>query len=563
MHRRIAAAPSEAHAPLAHGVAPWLAALLRRGVLWAALILVTWAAAGAASAADAPAAAIASAAASAEASLRVWNRPVFVFRTPMFGLTPQQRATRASERIAALPAAALTTPVEAAPITHDGNQGYAIMIRGETLFAIFDDDLEPGDPGLGQVAAQTGARLQAALAARADQGGGRRLAEGFGWVALASLLLLLVLLALQRLALVVEARTAPIRARAFQRPHFDWRRIAVSLLGIAIRWCKFALMAFAFYVWLAYALTRFPYTQPWGQTLDSSLVAVASTLAVGAIHALPDLAMVAAIFFFAHLSVRGLHAMFDAAHASGVKLAALQSDTIGATRRLTMVLVWLFAAVVAYPFIPGSDSDAFKGLSVFFGVLVTLGSSGLVSQIMSGFVLIYSRALRPGDFVQVGDVEGYVLELGTLSIKLRNRLDQEVTLPNSLVIATRIQNHSGTTKAAGGGISLSTSITIGYDTPWRQVHAMLVMAARRTPDLLADPLPTVRQLRLQDFYVEYELNVFMRSGAPKFDVLSALHGHIQDVFNEYGVQIMSPNFVLQPATPVLVAKEDFRAAPAE
>jgi small-conductance mechanosensitive channel len=182
---------------------------------------------------------------------------------------------------------------------------------------------------------------------------------------------------------------------------------------------------------------------------------------------------------------------------------------------------------------------------------------------MSGFVLIYSRALRPGDYVQIGESEGYVVELGTLSTKLRNRLDQEVTLPNSVVVATRILNSSDTTKAPHGSIALSTSVTIGYDSPWRQVHAMLVMAATRTPDLLSEPPPAVRQVRLQDFYPEYELNVFMRAGAPKYDVLSVLHGHIQDVFNEYGVQIMSPNFVLQPATPVLVAKEHWRAAPAE
>jgi len=156
-----------------------------------------------------------------------------------------------------------------------------------------------------------------------------------------------------------------------------------------------------------------------------------------------------------------------------------------------------------------------------------------------------------------------VVELGTLSTKLRNRLDQEVTLPNSVVVGTRILNSSDTTKASRVGIAISTTVTIGYDTPWRQVHAMLAMAAARTPDLLSEPPPTVRQVKLQDFYPEYELNVFMRAGAPKYDVLSALHGHIQDVFNEYGVQIMSPNFVLQPATPVLVAKEDWRAAPAD
>lgn len=525
---------------------------LRCGVWLLALLLA--AAAGATTAPEST---------STGASLKVWNRPVFVFRAPMFGLSPQQRANRASERIADLPTASLGAPVEVAVFAHEGVPGYAVMLEGGTLFAIFANDLEPGDPALPQVAELAASRLHQALLARQSQGGTRQFALSLGSAALATLALVAVLLALQHLARSMAARTLGLRARAAARPLFDARRIMVSALGYAIQGFKIALMLMAVYVWLAYALTRFPYTHPWGETLDKSLVAVASRVAVGVLHAMPDLAMVAVIFLLAHFVVRGLHALFNAAHASGVKVAALQSDTIGATRRLTVVLVWLFAAVVAYPFIPGSDSDAFKGLSVFFGVLVTLGSSGVVSQIMSGFVLIYSRALRPGDYVQIGESEGYVVELGTLSTKLRNRLDQEVTLPNSVVVGTRILNSSDTTKTPGGGIAMATSVTIGYDSPWRQVHAMLVMAAGRTPELLAEPAPTVRQVRLQDFYPEYELNVFMRAGAPKYDVLSVLHGHIQDVFNEYGVQIMSPNFVLQPATPVLVAKEDWRAAPAE
>lgn len=529
-----------------------LGAPLRRAALLLAWLLTAAAGAGAAQEA-----------APTGASLKVWNRQVFVFRVPMFGLSPQQRADRAAERIRDLRSASLGAPVDVASFAHEGVPGYAVMLEGETMFAVFAADLEPGDPGVAQVAGQAAARLHQALLARQAQSSARQFAISLGWVALATAALAAVVFALQRLTAGIQARMRALSARAAARPLFDARRIIVSAVGYAIEWFKIALMLMAGYVWLAYALTRFPYTHPWGETLDSSLFAVASRVAVAVLHALPDLALVAVIFLLAHLAVRGLHTLFNAAHASGVKVAALQADTIGATRRLTVVLVWLFAAVVAYPFIPGSDSDAFKGLSVFFGVLVTLGSSGVVSQIMSGFVLIYSRALQPGDYVQIGEAEGYVIELGTLSTKLRNRLDQEVTLPNSLVVATRILNSSDTSRTSGRGIALSTSVTIGYDSPWRQVHAMLVMAAGRTPDLLADPPPAVRQVRLQDFYVEYELNIFMRAGAPKYDVLNTLHGHIQDVFNEYGVQIMSPNFVLQPATPVLVAKEDWRPPPAQ
>jgi small-conductance mechanosensitive channel len=495
------------------------------------------------------------------APLAVANRPVFVFRAPAFGLTPQQRAARAAERIGDVPPARLRSPVEVTSFTHEGAHGYAVMLEGETLFSLFPGDLEPGDPPLEQVAANAARRLHEALLARWEQGSARQFGISVAWTALATLILVLVIVALQRLAHAIAARTLEFRERVAHRPLLDWRRILVSALVHVIHWIKIAFVLVAVYIWLAFTLARFPYTQPWGETLGSSLVRLVGRMMGNVLHALPDLATVGLIFLLAHWSVRGLHAMFEAARARGVTSAALQADTIGATRRVSAAFVWVFALVVAYPFVPGSHSDAFKGISVFFGVLVTLGSSGLVSQIMAGFVLIYSRALRKGDWVQIGDAEGYVVDLGALSTKLRTRLDQEITLPNSVVIATRIVNQSDTRKAPG--VSLSSSVTIGYDSPWRQVHAMLKMAAKRTPDLLETPEPAVRQIRLQDFYVEYELNVFMRVGAFKFDVLSALHASIQDVFNEYGVQIMSPNFVTQPDAPVLVPKDRWHAPPAE
>lgn len=514
-----------------------------------ALILTVWA--GAVGAQEAP---------PAGAPLTVSNREVFVFRSPMFGLTAQQRSARAAERIGQLPFSRLRSMPQANGFTHEGMEGYAIMVDGGTVFTVFESDREPGDPPLEQVAASAARRLHDALEVRADQMNGRQFAASAGWTALATLILAAFVFVLQRTALRVSDRTGPLRARFENRKLLDWRRmVALGLIG-AVHWIKIAIILVAVYLWLAYVLTRFPYTQPWGETLGSSVIGLATKLVTGIIHSLPDLATVAAIFVLAHLAIRGLHAIFEAARSSGVSVAALQPDTIGATRRLTAALVWVFALVMAYPFIPGSHSDAFKGLSVFFGVLVTLGSSGTVSQVMAGFVLIYARALRVGDFVKIGESEGYVIEMGVLSTKLRNHVDQVVTLPNTVVVAASILNQSDTSKARG--ISVTTSVTIGYDSPWRQVHAMLALAAGRTAELLSEPPPVVRQLQLQDFYVEYELNVFIRDGAPKYDVVNELNGHIQDVFNEYGVQIMSPHFVLQPAAPVVVPKEALHAPPA-
>jgi small-conductance mechanosensitive channel len=186
--------------------------------------------------------------------------------------------------------------------------------------------------------------------------------------------------------------------------------------------------------------------------------------------------------------------------------------------------------------------------------MVSLGSTGLINQMMAGLVLVYSRALRRGDFVVVDDVEGVVMEVGALATKVVTMRNEEITIPNAVLTATRIRNYS---KLAGThGTMLSTKITIGYDAPWRQVHAMLALAAERTPGLRREPAPIVYQRALSDFYVEYELLANTDRPGERVPILSALHQNIQDVFNEHGVQIMSPHFVLQPTGGAVVVPPD-------
>jgi small-conductance mechanosensitive channel len=196
---------------------------------------------------------------------------------------------------------------------------------------------------------------------------------------------------------------------------------------------------------------------------------------------------------------------------------------------------------------------------VFVGLMVSLGSSGLVNQAKSSFMITYSRALRPGDFVRIGEVEGTVIHAGLLATKVLTRRREEVTLPNAVVAGSTITNFS---RHAGEGVYTRTAVTIGYDTPWRQVEAMLLLAASRTAGVRAEPAPAVLQTALQDFYVEYTLIVVPEKPEDRLPVLSELHGHIQDVFNEHGVQIMSPNYEADPEAPKVVPKDRWFEAPA-
>jgi small-conductance mechanosensitive channel len=192
---------------------------------------------------------------------------------------------------------------------------------------------------------------------------------------------------------------------------------------------------------------------------------------------------------------------------------------------------------------------------------VTLGSSGLIAQWMAGMTLIYSRAMRQGDLVKAGDNEGVVILVGLLSTKIRTATFEEITIPNSSLISGSIRNF--TRLSEGLGSRVTTTVTIGYDAPWRQVHALLLEAAARTEGLRTEPPPFVLQRALSDFYVEYELVGRIDAPLDRPYIMTRLHANVQDLFNEYGVQILSPHYMTQPAEPVVVDRRNWYAAPAK
>ena len=273
---------------------------------------------------------------------------------------------------------------------------------------------------------------------------------------------------------------------------------------------------------------------------------------------IPDLFTVALIFLLTRVVARMAYLLFEAAEQERIKIPMIYPETAQPTRRLVSGFLWLCALVASYPYLPGSDSDAFKGASVFVGLIVSLGSSGIVNQMMSGFTITYSRALRLGDFVRIGDVEGAVVHLGSLSTKIKTMQNEDVTIPNAVVVSTPITNYSRFADVEG--VLISTKATIGYDVPWRQVHALLLAAAERTPGVKRNPEPIVRQTNLGEFSVEYTLFVCPETPRFRIHTLAALRANIQDAFNEAGVQIMSPNYEADPSAPKVVPREKWFAA---
>jgi small-conductance mechanosensitive channel len=314
------------------------------------------------------------------------------------------------------------------------------------------------------------------------------------------------------------------------------------------------------YEWLTLVLGFFPYTRPWSERLLGRLLGALGRFGSGMLEAIPGLVFVVLIFFVTRFLVRVMRVFFEGVQAGRVEVGWVDEATARPTERLLTAIIWLFALVAAYPYLPGSGSEAFKGIGVFVGLMLSIGASGIVNQAVSGLMLMYTRALRPGEFVQIGETEGTVTAVGFLNTQIETLRHELISIPNAVIASSVTRNYSRL--AREGGVRVATKVTIGYDTPWRQVQAMLLMAADRTASMAKDPPPKVLQTALQDFYVEYTLLVTVPDPALKYATLSELNAHIQDVFNEHGVQIMSPNYEAYPAAPKLVPKEKWFEPPA-
>ncbi len=308
----------------------------------------------------------------------------------------------------------------------------------------------------------------------------------------------------------------------------------------------------ALFAFIAYSLGLFATTRPISESIVTSLTETFYGGLRSTAGALPGIFVAITIFLLARIATQVSRTVFDHVVAGRLQFGALDAQSAPSTRYLVNAAIWLFALAMAYPYLPGSQTEAFKGLSVLLGVMVSIGAAGPVGQIASGMILAFTKALLVGEYVRIQEFEGTVTHLGLYVTRLRTGSNEEIALPNSLVISQVTRNFSRNVER--GGFVLDATITIGYDTPWRQVHAMLLEAAGQIPLLRKEPAPFVLQTELSDFYVGYRLvtQVGAEAAAVRPRVLSELNAAIQDVFNKYGVQIMSPHYLGDPEQPKIV-----------
>lgn len=491
-----------------------------------------------------------------DAKVVVFNRPIVHFRAAFLGMPAIERAATARERIILLldRATAGVVTVEPAP------QGAVIRIDGAFAFIVSHEDVDAiaGESAM-LVAENAAGTLRQAIAETHEARSLRTMAIASGWAAAATVVLLVLLVLLRRVLRFAHRRLSQfadsvvVSLRSGEGEIARPQRLLSAILGI-VNVSGWLIALLLVYQWLGFVLRRFPFTRPWGEQLAGFLVDTTVGMLEAVARAMPGLAVAIVIFVVAHWLAAVLRHFFQGVEKGQIAVDWLAPDTARPTRKLVTIVIWLFALAMAYPYLPGSDTDAFKGISVLLGLMVSVGSSGLVAQAASGLIMMYTHTYRRGEYVRINDNEGTVVDVGMFTLRIHTGLGEELTLPNSLVMGAVTRNYSRA--VSGPGYILDTTVTIGYDAPWRHVEALLIDAAVRTSGVLTAPAPRVFQTSLSDFYVEYRLvcHAIPSEPRPRAEILSLLHANIQDVFNESGVQIMSPHYLGDPAEPKIVPK---------
>jgi small-conductance mechanosensitive channel len=320
--------------------------------------------------------------------------------------------------------------------------------------------------------------------------------------------------------------------------------VSADQVTALLKWClkivRYLVLAVLAYIFIPVVLSFFPATRSFVMIYIDTLLVPVRRLLWAAVDFIPNLIFIVFIAFAARYAIKLIRALLGEIQKERISFPGFYREWAEPTFKLLRFIIIVFAVILVSPYLPGFGSPAFQGISIFFGVLLSLSSTAAIANIVAGVALTYMRAFKVGDRVRIADTLGDVIEKTLLITRLRTIKNIEVTIPNSMVLGSHLVNY--TSLAEESGLIIQTSVTIGYDAPWRKVHELLIQAALEVEGVLPDPPPFVFQLALNDFSVNYEINAYTRSTSELFRIRSDLHQNIQDKFNEAGVEILSPTY---------------------
>jgi len=315
---------------------------------------------------------------------------------------------------------------------------------------------------------------------------------------------------------------------------------ATNAILFLTRMLRYIIILLTLYLSIPMALSVFPATRGLAAILFGYLWDPFKSMFSSVIEFVPDLIAIIVIIFVFRYLIRGLRFMAEEIHKKRLTIKGFYPDWARPTFHIIRTLLYAFMFVVIWPYLPFSDKPVFQGVSVFIGVIFTLGSTSVIGNMVSGLVLTYMRPFKIGDRIKIGDLVGNVVEKTPLVTRIRTPKNEEVTIPNSSIMSAQTYNYSESARTYG--LILHTTVGIGYDVPWRKIHDLLFEVGNRTPNLLENPKPFILQTALDDFYANYQLNVYVADADKTAQIYSDLHQNIQDVFNEAGIELLSPQY---------------------
>jgi small-conductance mechanosensitive channel/TolA-binding protein len=472
-----------------------------------------------------------------------FNDTLFYIYAKRASFTAKERAAAVSERIKLL---GDNFSFSADSIKIQSEDASTDLIRGESIIiSLSDDDALWNNTTRADLANIYKAVIIKAVADYREKTSFSTIAKEVGFALLVLVTLGLIIYFLNKLFRWTATKIANEEGRKIKGVKikeyslFDAsRQIKILLmLNTLTKWILILVLA---YIALPILFGIFPQTENFADALFGYILRPVKKIAIGFWDYLPNLITIIVIVIIFRYVIKAARFLKNEIANGQLKIQGFYPDWANPTYQIVRILIIAFMVVVIFPYLPGSDSPIFKGVSVFLGFLFTFGSAGSLSNIIAGIVLTYMRLFRIGDRVEIGDVKGDVIEKSLLVTRIRTIKNEIISIPNSTIMNSHTINY--TIDTAEKGLILHTTVTIGYDAPWKDVTNALLLAADRTDLLEKDPKPFVHQTSLDDFYVSYELNVYTKQANKQSHIYSHLHQNIQDTFNEAGIEIMSPHY---------------------
>ena len=471
------------------------------------------------------------------------DETLFVIYDKIGPFTPEERARAIAERLAQLAKDPFTRIY---PVTAVDREATSELVYGDTVvMTVTDRDAQPTGKSRSETAKAYAEKIHTTLAKSREQVTIRTLLIDAGLVLLDTAILVGLLLLFRKTFPKIQAkiegwRGTAIRPIKIQRVELlSAEQITAALIGMA-KTLRVGAVLILIYVYLTTVLGIFPWTRGISTALFEAVLNTLRAIGEAFSTYIPDLVSMAVIIVVTRYILKVIALFFAGIRRGAITFTGFHQEWAEPTYKIVRFLVIVFAAIACFPYIPGSQSEGFRGISVFLGLLISLGSAAAIGNIIAGVVLTYMRPFQVGDRVKIADTTGDVMEKTLLVTRIRTIKNVDVTIPNAMVLGSHLINFSSSAKNLG--LILHTSVTIGYDAPWQKVHELLIAAARATTHILAKPEPFVLQTSLNDFYVTYEINAYTDQANLMATIYAELHQNIQDKFNEAGVEIMSPHY---------------------